>query len=208
MECSTPVKFILFYLRELRVVSLGDGISSSSSPVCPDFDLVVVEKCARDYDLFQIPQVVFLTMLLNDAVKLGVLCGWMIGIMESQRVAVEHLPGMGRVPRDEGGVVPWSQDHIRGKVSYPPRPLPKDHWDLCPSFTLTDAKETTCDFDIPEIVQATFYAMVVNNAVELFVVSTDMARALKSTLKGLRWTTFESYLSVNKRALLEAQLLR
>jgi len=29
------------------------------------------------------PQVVFLAMLLNDAVRLGVLRGWMIGIMES-----------------------------------------------------------------------------------------------------------------------------
>jgi len=81
--------------------------------------------------------------------------------------------------------------HLR-KASRPPRPLPKDHWDLCLSFTLTDAEEAAHDFDIPEIVQATFYAMVVNDVVELSVVSRDIARALKSTLKGLRWTTFES----------------
>ncbi|KAJ8427825.1 hypothetical protein Cgig2_001636 [Carnegiea gigantea] len=48
--------------------------------------------------------------------------------------------------------------------------------------------------------------MVVNDDVELFVVSRDVAGDLKSTLKGLRWTTFESWLSVNKHALLEAQL--
>jgi len=34
--------------------------------------------------------------------------------------------------------------------------------------------------------------MVVNDAMELSVVSRDMVGALKLTLKGLRWTTFES----------------
>ncbi|KAJ8424806.1 hypothetical protein Cgig2_025390 [Carnegiea gigantea] len=49
---------------------------------------------------------------------------------------------------------------------------------------------------------------MVNNAAELFIVSRDMAEALNSTLKILRWTSFESWLSVNKHALLEVQLRR
>jgi len=56
--------------------------------------------------------------------------------------------------------------------------------------------------------QAIFYAMVVNDAVELSVMSRDMAGALKLTLKGLRQTIFESSPRVNKHALLEAQLHR
>jgi len=63
-----------------------------------DFILAAAEEYARDYEVLELPQVVFLAMLLNDAVKLGVLRGWMIGGngVSPQRVAVEHLPGMGR----------------------------------------------------------------------------------------------------------------
>ena len=91
-------------------------------------------------------------------------------------------------------------------ASCPPCPLPEDYRDLCLGFTLPDAEEAACDFDIPEIIQATFYAILLNNAVELSVVSRDMIGDLKSTLKGLRLTTFESWLSINKRALLKVQL--
>ena len=80
--------------------------------------------------------------------------------------------------------------------SRPSRPLLKDYWDLCPSFTVPDAKEAAHAFNILEIVQATFYVMLLNDAVELSLVSRDMARGLKSILEGLRWTTFELWLSV------------
>ncbi|KAJ8421742.1 hypothetical protein Cgig2_022425 [Carnegiea gigantea] len=40
---------------------------------CPGFVLVEVEECARDYKVPQLPLVVFLAMLLNDAVKLSIL---------------------------------------------------------------------------------------------------------------------------------------
>ncbi|KAJ8425245.1 hypothetical protein Cgig2_015852 [Carnegiea gigantea] len=69
--------------------------------------------------------------------------------------------------------------HLRA-TSHPPRPLPEDYRDLCPGFILSDAEEAAHDFNILEIVQATFYAMVVNDAVELFVMSRDMARALNA----------------------------
>ena len=47
------------------------------------FVLVEAEKYASDYEVPELPKVVFLAMLLNDAMKLGVLRGWMIGIIES-----------------------------------------------------------------------------------------------------------------------------
>jgi len=84
-------------------------------------------------------------------------------------------------------------DHVREifkwhlwAASRPPRPLPKDYRDLCPGFTRPDTEDAARDFDIPEIIQATFYAMVVNDDIELFVMSRDMTGALKSALKGLR----------------------
>ncbi|KAJ8437466.1 hypothetical protein Cgig2_012906 [Carnegiea gigantea] len=95
-------------------------------------------------------------------------------------------------------------DWYRRRVTFPPLPLSSDYEDLCLDFGLAVAEEYTRDYSLPKIPQATFFAMVVNKAVELSVVSRDIARALKSTLKGLQWTTFESSLSVNKHALLEA----
>jgi len=41
---------------------------------------------AQDFLLPEIPEVVFYAMLLNDVVKMGVLCGGMIDIMESTLV--------------------------------------------------------------------------------------------------------------------------
>jgi len=58
-------------------------LPSDYRDLCPDFDLAVARKATQDFDLPVILQVVSLVMLLNDAVKLGVLCRWMIGIMES-----------------------------------------------------------------------------------------------------------------------------
>ena len=63
--------------------------------------------------------------------------------------------------------------HLRA-TSCPFQPLPDDYRDLCPCFTLLDVEEAARDFDIPEIVQATFYTMVVNDTVRLFVMSRDI----------------------------------
>ena len=56
------------------------------------------------------------------------------------------------------------------------------------------------------MVQATFYAMLLNNVIELGVVSGFMAVDLKLILEGLRWTSFKSWLSCNSRDLLREQL--
>jgi len=82
-------------------------------------------------------------------------------------------------------------------------PVPQRLPGLCLAFTPPEMEEAVRDFDILEIVQATFYAILVNDDMELSVVSRDMAEDFKSTRKGLRWTTFEFWLSVNKHALLE-----
>ena len=51
--------------------------------LCPDSDLAMAEEYAQDYEVPELPQVVFIAMLLSDAVKLGVLSGWMNLVMES-----------------------------------------------------------------------------------------------------------------------------
>lgn len=50
--------------------------------------------------------------------------------------------------------------------------------------------------------------MVVNDSLNLGVMSRDRAGALKSALEGLQWVIFESWLRINKHALLGAQLQR
>ena len=51
--------------------------------LCPDFNLVVAEEHAQIYELLELPQVVLMVLLLNDAVKLGVLSKRMIAVMGS-----------------------------------------------------------------------------------------------------------------------------
>jgi len=78
------------------------------------------------------------------------------------------------------------------RVARPPPPFPEDYRDLCADFILFDAEEAACDFRILEIVQAIFYAMVVNEALELDMLSRDLAEDLKSALIGLQWFIFEA----------------
>ncbi|KAJ8441084.1 hypothetical protein Cgig2_000345 [Carnegiea gigantea] len=68
------------------------------------------------------------------------------------------------------------------------------------------AEEALHDFELPEIVEATIYAMLLNDAAGLGIVSGFIVADLKASLKGLQWTYFESWMYVNRRGLLEAQL--
>jgi len=77
-------------------------------------------------------------------------------------------------------------------AAQPPLPLLDDYCDLCPNFVLADAKEAARDFCIPELVQVTFYVMVVNEALELGVLSGGTVVLLKSALTGLWQSSFES----------------
>jgi len=71
---------------------------------------------------------------------------------------------------------------------------------------LPEAERAAADFELPEMVQATFYTMLLNGAVELGVVRGFMVNGLKSSLVGLRWTCFEAWMSRTDHELREAQL--
>ncbi|KAJ8446499.1 hypothetical protein Cgig2_027461 [Carnegiea gigantea] len=64
------------------------------------------------------------------------------------------------------------------------RPLPEDYHILCPCFSLPEAERAATDFELLEILQATFYAILLNEAVELGAVCGFMADGLKSSLMG------------------------
>ncbi|KAJ8423866.1 hypothetical protein Cgig2_033790 [Carnegiea gigantea] len=104
-------------------------------------------------------------------------------------------------------------DHVREsfvwcwrRASGPPHPLPEDFHALCPHFSLPEAEGAAADFELPEMVQATFYAMLLNEAVELGVVHSFMAEGLKSALVGLRWSSFEVWINCVDHEPREAQL--
>ena len=87
-----------------------------------------------------------------------------------------------------------------------PRPFPEDFHALCPRFLLSESEGATADFWLPKMVQAIFYAMLLNKAVKMGVVPGFSNEGLKSALVGLRWSTFEVWMSCVDHVLREAQL--
>jgi len=77
-----------------------------------------------------------------------------------------------------------------------------------PHFTLSNAERAALDFEVPEMIQATFYAILLNDAAELGIVSGPTAVDLKLTLEALRWACFTAWLGRNKCGLTEAHLLQ
>ncbi|KAJ8432305.1 hypothetical protein Cgig2_019234 [Carnegiea gigantea] len=80
-------------------------------------------------------------------------------------------------------------DHVRESFVWhwrralrPPRLLLKDFHALCPRFSLPEAEGAVADFELPAMVQAIFYAMLLNEAVEFGVVRSFIAEGLKSAL--------------------------
>ncbi|KAJ8432297.1 hypothetical protein Cgig2_019226 [Carnegiea gigantea] len=110
-----------------------------------------------------------------------------------------------RIAMGIGVTLGWRGGGASGYL--PSWPLPDDYQDLCPDFILSDAEEDAYDFLLPEMVQAVFYVMVVNDALERDVLSRDLVEDLKLALVGLRWCTFVAWLQRNKNSLLRANCL-
>ncbi|KAJ8437508.1 hypothetical protein Cgig2_007485 [Carnegiea gigantea] len=82
----------------------------------------------------------------------------------------------------------------RGRnVARPPCALPEDFNVLCSHFSLAEVETTAAESGMPEIVQATFYAMPLNEVLELGVVHEYTAENMRPLLVGLRWSDFELY---------------
>ena len=92
------------------------------------------------------------------------------------------------------------------RATCPPRPLPEDYHVLCPHFSLPEAEGATADFELPTMVQVTFYAMLLHKAVELGVVHGFMVEGLRLALVGLWWSSFEVWMGRVDHELREAQL--
>ncbi|KAJ8437665.1 hypothetical protein Cgig2_028603 [Carnegiea gigantea] len=76
-----------------------------------------------------------------------------------------------------------------------PRPFPKDYHARCSCFSLPKAEGAKANFEFPEM----------NEAIELGVVRGFMAEGLKSSLVGLRWSSFAAWMSYTDHKLREAR---
>ncbi|KAJ8432913.1 hypothetical protein Cgig2_004587 [Carnegiea gigantea] len=202
-----------FVLRRFRWDRRGKVFPPSPFPkdfrsLCLDFDLATAEQAAAQYELPELPQVIFYAMILNEAEKLGVLHGlrlrslevtltelrrgafeswiWLFGDRvyearfhpkgnlgkgtraggEGESSMIACAVSMAFPPthstREMANYVTEAITWCWRNASRPPRPLPEDFNVLCPCFSLAEAEAAAAKSGMPEIVQATFYAMLLN----------------------------------------------
>ncbi|KAJ8426359.1 hypothetical protein Cgig2_025498 [Carnegiea gigantea] len=119
---------------------------------------------------------------------------------EREREGTSHTPFIMAFPplHETREMADFVRDSFRWRwrsTTCPPRLLPDDYQDLCPRFMLSDVESAALEFELLEMVKVIFYAMPLKDAVELGIVSGSLVVDLKLTLEGLRWTSFEAWLS-------------
>ncbi|KAJ8436181.1 hypothetical protein Cgig2_010425 [Carnegiea gigantea] len=182
--------------------------------LCLSYELAVAEGATWSFELSELPQVIFYAMLLSEAERLGVLHRWTLHIIVSALTELrwstfeayvwpngdqileaqfwEEAEQEDDSSDAEGAASPSDDGKWQWRsTTCSPRPLPNDYRDLCPRFTLSDAERAALDFELPEMVHATFYGVLLNDVIELGIVSGPMAVDLKLTLDGLRSASFE-----------------
>ncbi|KAJ8443504.1 hypothetical protein Cgig2_016987 [Carnegiea gigantea] len=184
--------------------------------LCLDSDLATAEQAAAQFELPKLPQVIFYAMLLNVAKRLGVLHGPRFQSLEStsakgtfgDRCAVNMAFPPTHSMREMANYVreafTW---HGRNTVR-PPRALPEDFNVLCPHFSFAEAETAAVESGMPEIVQAMFYAVLLNEMLELGAVHVYTAENMRSLQVGLRWSDFEGWMHIMDPVIRGAQLYR
>jgi len=81
----------------------------------------------------------------------------------------------------------------QGETS-PPSPFPKDFRSLCLGFDLAMAEQAAAYYELPELPQAIFYAMLLNEAEKLGALHGPRLQSLKVALTELRWGALESWI--------------
>ncbi|KAJ8429439.1 hypothetical protein Cgig2_021091 [Carnegiea gigantea] len=75
----------------------------------------------------------------------------------------------------------------RRGIAFPQSPLPKDFQTLCPGFELAVAEQAAEYYELQELPQVIFYAMLLNEAERLGVLQGQALRSLEEALTELRW---------------------
>jgi len=90
-------------------------------------------------------------------------------------------------------------------VAFPPSPFPKDFHAICLSFELSVVEEATYYYELSELPQVIFYAILLNEAERFGVLQARALRSLESALIELRWSTFESWVWLYGDRIFEAR---
>ena len=96
----------------------------------------------------------------------------------------------------------------KGALGSWPRPPPSDYRGFCPRFDLGEATRYAHDSYIPEMVQAIFYAMVVDGAAKLGLSRRLTMDCMMWAMWKLNWGPIESWLVDIDRRLGRAQASR
>ncbi|KAJ8435881.1 LOW QUALITY PROTEIN: hypothetical protein Cgig2_008421 [Carnegiea gigantea] len=185
------------------------SISCSSCPLpedyqelCPRFALSEAEGAARDFSLPEMAT--FYATLLNDAVELGIASEFLAADLNASLEGLRWAPFASWMHHRTGGRVRPGYFSLAFKgLSAQTRSL--EHHGLCPSFDLSEVTRYANDSNIPEMVQAIFYAMVLNVVAELGLAC---RLTMDCMMWKLDWAPIESWLGDIERRLRKAQASR
>ncbi|KAJ8427838.1 LOW QUALITY PROTEIN: hypothetical protein Cgig2_029755 [Carnegiea gigantea] len=168
--------------------------------LCPRFDLRVAPRYAHDSNTPKMVQIIFYAMVIDDATELGlshrITMDCMIWAMRKLDWALWR-PGSGIMTEEP-----------RLLVQPIPRQTPggplRGRTTSFPTFRdIAQAAEYVRDnlrwsfahaFHILEMVQAIFYALVINGAVELRLIRREIGESLMLDSQELRWDIIEAWL--------------
>ncbi|KAJ8431149.1 hypothetical protein Cgig2_026746 [Carnegiea gigantea] len=177
--------------------------------LCPRFDLGAAARYAHDSNTPEMVQIIFYAMVIDDAAKLGL----------SRRLTMDCVMWAMRTP-DWGPVEAWLGgngrrlrraqasrlgnplanlvDNLRWSVrkssSLHPDLLSLHFTTYYPEFDHIRAMQFAHAANLPEMVQAIFYAMVINDAVELRHIRWEIGESLMLDLQELKWDIIEAWL--------------
>ena len=88
---------------------------------------------------------------------------------------------------------------------FAPGPLPCDCEELCPDFNLAMEKEYAQIYELPELPQVVFRAMLLNDTMKLSVLSGRIIVVMESVLMELQWNAFQVWTGRNSSRTMEAR---
>ncbi|KAJ8436128.1 hypothetical protein Cgig2_001155 [Carnegiea gigantea] len=112
--------------------------------------------------------------------------------IESERRKMILLPNFTSTKQANEYVQDTFRWHLRQSSALRPNLLPEDYHGLYSGFDLGVATQYAHDSSIPEIVQAIFYAMVLNDTAELGLSCRIDMNCTMSVLRRLNWAIIET----------------
>ncbi|KAJ8434800.1 hypothetical protein Cgig2_033750 [Carnegiea gigantea] len=187
---------------------------------CPEFDHIMAMQFEHTAHIPEMMQAIFHAMVINGAAELrlikretgeslmlalqelrwDIIEAWLLSIedklkdaqrRERKKREMVRFPNFTSTEMAAKYVRETFRWPLRETLAQRLRPLPEDHLILCPSFDLGMATRYAQDCNILEMVQAIFYAMVMNEVAERGITYRISAGCLMCALQLLHWDPFE-----------------